>query len=182
MKHLPWHEIKEEAITLPKPNPNKTDSAAYILINLKGPGREGFIHYASDRLKNDPDFAKDALASNPSLPFSAFSKEVRNSLDVVKFAVSINAAHMRHAGEQAKDDLSVVAAFMTSTSKPADLISSFATKPTDYISPRIASQIFKAVYDPETGEMKQIYQKAATKKLFCTIAEVAQSQTKKLKL
>ncbi|SAL47332.1 hypothetical protein AWB71_02562 [Caballeronia peredens] len=181
MKQTIWHEINETETSLPKPNPDKTDSETYILVNLRGPGREGFIHFASDRLKNDPTFAKEALNSNNLLPFSAFSESVRNNPEVVKHAVSINAEHMRDAGALAKSNLAVVKAFMQTKAMPEGTTQRFLSRPTDYISPQIASVMFKSVFDDETGTMKRVFQKTDTKKLFTEPTEEV-AQRRKLKM
>lgn len=117
------------------------DNNEKALQQLSGRGNERNTQLLSNRLKSDPEFAKQALSINPNVHFHEFSRDVRNNADVVKHAVSINAEHMRFAGQDAKSDPKLVKAFLSSTALSDHTYNAFISKPGDYISPEIASKL-----------------------------------------
>lgn len=112
---------------------NIWDNSQRALEQLSGRGNEHKVQLVSNRLKSDPEFAMKALSNNPNVHFHEFSHEVRNNPDVVKHAVSVNAEHMRFAGQSAKNDRSVINAFLHSRSFSEHTYNSFIMSPGDYI-------------------------------------------------
>jgi hypothetical protein len=137
----PEQFLKEAYDYLNSKGQNIWDNSHRALEALSGRGNEHKVQLVSNRLKNDPEFAKKALSNNPNVHFHEFSHEVRNNADVVKHAVSVNAEHMRFAGQSAKDDPKLAKAFLSSNALSDHTYNAFISKPDDYIGQSIAQKL-----------------------------------------